>query len=224
MTSPAAKAWISFLLAALALYGSFTIWRVYQANNTSVSRSSTSSRDEPAVDTSKMLAEALGEVPLDEFTFTDTEGEPFPMQQLTGKVWVASYFFATCPGFCLQMNQEISKIAKDLAGDDVTFVSFTVDPENDTPAMLKDYAQRMQADPQQWVFLTGDMEEIRRLGQEYLKMPVSKDHLDKLILIGRDARIHGIFASRDPLQVKKLKAKIAECIADAASAESEVTP
>lgn len=221
MTSHAVKAWLSFLLAALALYGSFTIWRVYQANTAAASRSSRSSPGEPAVDTSELLAEALGEVPLDEFTFFDTEGEPFPMQRLSGQVWVASYFFATCPGFCLQMNQEISKIAKDLAGEDVTFVSFTVDPENDTPEVLKDYARRMQADPGQWVFLTGEMDEIRALGQQYLKMPATKEHNDKLVVVGRDARVHGFRSSRDPIEVKKLKKTIAECIAEPQTAETE---
>jgi cytochrome oxidase Cu insertion factor (SCO1/SenC/PrrC family) len=217
MTSPAVKAWLSFLLVALALYGSFTISKVYRAHaNPAVARS-----DNTSAITSKSLAEALGPVPLEKFTFTNCDGEPFDMQRLSGKVWVASYFFATCPGFCLQMNQEISKIARDMAGQDVTFVSFTVDPENDTPEELKKYAERMLADGRQWVFLTGEMDEIRDLGQQYLKMPVSKDHLDKLIVVGRDARIHGIFASRDPSQVTKLKAVIAECIAESQPAEAE---
>ena len=133
-------------------------------------------------------------MPLDKFTFTDSEGEPFPMQKLEGKVWVASYFFATCPGFCLQMNQEIAKIVPDLADEDVTFVSFTVDPENDTPEELKEYAKRMQADPARWVFLTGKQADIQELGQQYLKMPATKEHNDKLVLVGRDARIHGFFS------------------------------
>ncbi|HQU43603.1 MAG TPA: SCO family protein, partial [Pirellulales bacterium] len=206
MTSPAAKAWLSFLLVALALYGSFTIWKVYKANTTAAE-----ARREPTTSRSKSLAEALGPVPLDEFTFTDSEGGPFSMRQLAGEVWVASYFFATCPGFCLQMNQEIAKVVRDLDGEEVTFVSFTVDPENDTPEELKSYAERMQADPRRWVFLTGDMEKIRELGQQYLKMPATKEHNDKLVLVGRDARIHGFFSSRAPPDVTRLQQKLAEC-------------
>jgi cytochrome oxidase Cu insertion factor (SCO1/SenC/PrrC family) len=200
MTSPAAKAWLSFLLVALALYGSFTIWKVYRAN---------------ATDTSKSVAEALGRVPLEEFTFIDSEGKPFPMQQLAGKVWVASYFFATCPGFCLQMNQEIAKIVRDLADEDVTFVSFTVDPDNDTPEELKNYAERMQADPLRWVFLTGKQEDIQKLGEQYLKMPATKVHNDKLVVVGRDKQIHAhdFFSSRDAGDVKKLKQRIADYVA-----------
>ena len=216
MTSPAVKAWLSFLLAALALYGSFTIWKVYKASAT------TAIRGGPATDTSKSLSKALPPVPLDEFTFTDSEGEPFSMEQLAGKVWVASYFFATCPGFCLQMNQEIAKVVADLADVDVTFVSFTVDPENDTPEELKKYAERMGADPRRWVFLTGDIETIQVLGQKYLKVPATKGHQDKLVVVGRDARIHGFYSSLDPQQIKKVKQKIAECVAQSSAGDGEV--
>jgi cytochrome oxidase Cu insertion factor (SCO1/SenC/PrrC family) len=211
MTSPAAKGWLSFLLVALAVYGSFTIWKVYRANaNADVMR-----REASAVDPSKSLAQALGPVPLEEFTFTNSEGEPFPMQQLAGRVWVASYFFATCSGFCLQMNQEIAKIVRDLADEDVTFVSFTVDPENDTPEELKKYAERMQADPNRWVFLTGKQQDIQTLGEQYLKQPATKTHNDKLVLVGRDGQIHAhdFFSSRDAHDVERLKQRIAEYVA-----------
>ena len=219
MTSPAVKAWLSFLLVALALYGSFTIWKVYKANITAAE----TRREQPSQPT-KSLGDVLGPVPLARFTFIDSEGEPFSMKQLDGKVWVASYFFATCPGFCLQMNQEIAKVVRDLADEDVTFVSFTVDPENDTPEQLKEYAERMQADPKRWVFLTGDMEKIQELGQQHLKMPATKEHNDKLVLVGRDARIQGFYSSRDPQQVRKLKEKIAECIAAEPAAKVEQPP
>jgi cytochrome oxidase Cu insertion factor (SCO1/SenC/PrrC family) len=216
MTSPAVKAWLSFLLVALALYGSYTIRKVYKANAVATRH------DEP--ERSKSPAEAIGPVPLKEFTFVDSEGQPFPMERLAGKVWVASYFFATCPGFCLQMNQEIAKVVRDLADEDVTFVSFTVDPENDTPEELKKYAERMRADPRRWVFLTGDADKIRELGQQYLKMPATKDHNDKLVLVGRDALVHDFYSSRDPAKVDKLKAEIGECLAEPAGAEPEVRP
>lgn len=203
MTSPAVKAWTSFLLAAIALYGSFTLWKVYKAQQVS-----DASQRQPA---KTSIATALEPVPLEKFAFIDSEGEPFAIEKLRGKVWVASYFFATCPGFCLQMNQEIAKIVRDLADQDVTFVSFTVDPENDTPAELKAYAERMRADGRRWVFLTGKHAEIQEMGQRHLKMPATKEHNDKLVLVGRDARVRGFFKSRDAQAVAKLKREIAEC-------------
>ncbi|HWB11020.1 MAG TPA: SCO family protein [Pirellulales bacterium] len=223
MTSPAVKAWLSFLLVALALYGSFTIRKVYRAN-AAAARHDEPHKSSSFVETldSKPLVETLDPVPLKEFTFVDSEGEPFSMEQLAGKVWVASYFFATCPGFCLQMNQEIAKVVRDLAGEDVTFVSFTVDPENDTPEELQKYAERMRADPRRWVFLTGDGERIRQLGQQYLKMPATKEHNDKLVVVDRNARIgrDSFYSSRDSFQLDRLKAKIERCLAEKADAES----
>jgi cytochrome oxidase Cu insertion factor (SCO1/SenC/PrrC family) len=208
MRSPAVKAWLSFLLVALGLYGSFTIRKVYKAH------ADATRNDEP--DKSKSFVEALDPVPLKEFTFIDSDGEPFAMEQLDGKVWVASYFFATCPSFCLQMNQEIAKVVRDLADEDVMFVSFTVDPEQDTPEELAKYAQRMQADPRHWVFLTGDAEKIRQLGQQYLKMPATKEHNDKVVVVDRHARIgrDSFYSTRDPLRIDKLKAKIGKCLAE----------
>jgi len=217
MTSPV-KAWLRFLLVALGLYGSFTIWKVYKAN------AAATRREEH--EASKPLAQSLGPVPLGRFTFVDSEGEPFSMEQLAGKVWVASYFFATCEGFCWQMNQEIAKVVPELADKDVTFISFTVDPEKDTPEELKKYAERIGADGRRWVFLTGDGEKIRQFGQQYLKMPATKEHNDKLVVVGRDARIgrDSFYSSRDPLQVDRLKAKVARCLAESAGAEAEAQP
>ncbi|HEX5446055.1 MAG TPA: SCO family protein [Pirellulales bacterium] len=203
MTSPAVKAWLTVLLLAVGAYGSFTLWKVYQAHAT------TADAAPPAAG-----LDALSPVPLEDFTFTDSDGRPFAMEQLRGKVWIASYFFATCPGFCLQMNQEIAALARELADQDVTFVSFTVDPENDTPEKLKEYRERMGADADRWVFLTGELDEIRALGQKWLKMPVSKDHNDKLVVVGRDGRIKGFFASRDAVQVKLLKKKLPEWVGE----------
>lgn len=204
MTSPAVKAWLTVLLLAIGAYGSFTLWKVYKTHAT---ESNAATAETQPVTTS---LDALPPVPLDEFAFIDSAGRPFDMQKLRGKVWIASYFFATCPGFCLQMNQEIAKLARELADQDVTFVSFTVDPASDSPEKLKEYGERVGADSDHWVFLTGGMDQIRELGQRWLKMPVSKEHNDKLVVVGRDGRIKGFFASRDALQVKRLKKKLPE--------------
>lgn len=207
MTSPAVKAWLTVLLLAVGAYGSFTLWKVYKAHATASDAAPPDARPTASLD-------ALPAVPLEEFTFTDSEGQPYSMERLRGKVWIASYFFATCPGFCLQMNQEIAQLARDLPDQDVTFVSFTVDPENDTPEKLKEYSERIGADADRWVFLTGELDQIRKLGQQWLKMPVSKEHNDKLVVVGRDGRVKGFFASRDALQVKRLKKNLPEWLAE----------
>lgn len=217
MSSPAVKTWLSVLLLAVGAYGSFTMWRVYRAHAVSAGADRA---EESVARTSLPNYKSLPPPPLEHFTFTDSEGQAFPMTRLEGKVWVASYFFASCPGFCREMNQEIAALAKDLAGEDVTFVSFTVDPDTDTPDVLKKYAEKLKADPDQWVFLTGEMVEIRDLGQTWLKMPVAKEHNDKLVVIGRDGHIRDIFSSRDPLRIQSFKKKLPGWIAEPPQASS----
>ena len=202
MRSPAVKAWLSLLLLAVGVYGSFTIWRVYQAHAVSAGADRA---EENAARGGSPNFKSLPPPPLEKFTFTDSEGRPFPMTRLEGKVWVASYFFASCPGFCREMNREIAALAEELAGQDVTFVSFTVDPETDTPDVLKKYAE---------------MAEIRDLGQTWLKMPVAKEHNAKLVVVGRDGHLRDIFSSRDPLRIQRFKKKLPGWIAEPPQAAS----
>lgn len=217
--STGVRVWLSLILALTGAYGSYAFWRAYQAHAASAADSAPAGQAGAAAKTTKPQ---LDPVSLEKFTFTDADGKPFPMKNLEGKVWAASYFFATCPGFCLQMNYEIVGIAEELHDLDVTFVSFTVDPETDTPEELKAYAGKLKADPKQWKFLTGDAEKIREFGQGSLKMPATKEHNDKLVLVGPDGRVVGWYSTRNSLMVKKFKRKVRELLgADPDSAKSE---
>ncbi len=207
--SNAVRVWLSLLLALTAAYGSYSFWRVYKAQAVDTAETASAEKTEAAA---KVAKPTLDPVPLEKFTFTDSNGEPFPMKNLEGKVWAASYFFATCPGFCLQMNYEIVGIAEELHDLDVTFVSFTVDPETDKPEDLKAYAGKLKADPAKWKFLTGEAEKIQELGQGSLKMPATKEHNDKLVLVGADGRVQGWYSTRDPLKVKQFKRKVRELL------------
>lgn len=213
--STAVRTWLTFVLVLVGAYGSYSFWRAYQAHAASVAESTAT---EQPVSAAKPSKSTLPPVALENFTFTDSNGEPFPMKNLEGKVWAASYFFATCPGFCLQMNYEIVGIAEDLRDLDITFVSFTVDPETDTPAELKAYAAKLKADPEHWKFLTGDPKKIQEFGQGSLKMPATKEHNDKLVLVGADGRVVGWYSTRDSLKVKQFKRKVRELLSDEAAA------
>jgi protein SCO1/2 len=207
--SVAVKAWLSLALALVGAYGSYSFWRAYKAHAASAAETA------PAGRSGVVKAAKPGElppVPLEKFTFTDENGEPFAMEQLKGKVWAASYFFATCPGFCLQMNYGVAELADALKDEDVTFVSFTVDPETDKPEDLKAYAKKLGADPKRWKFLTGPAEKIRELGQGSLKMPATKEHNDKLVLIGADGRVQGWYSTRESNKVRQFKRKVLELL------------
>ena len=85
---------------------------------------------------------------------------------------MGSVFFANCPGPCFRENQAIADILREIDDPNFVAVSLTCDPENDTPAALEHYAERFEADPHRWKFLTGDMDVIKRVGTKTFLLPV----------------------------------------------------
>jgi len=155
--------------------------------------------------------------PVAPFTLTERSGQPFDSQQLEGHVWIASFFFANCPGACLRLNGAISELQKELAGEDVTFVSITVDPQHDTPEELAKFAPRYTVDPERWFFLTGDMADIEKLAQESFQVTVKQvTHSDRLILVDRQGKIRGTFRATDPTQVILLKQELKKLLEEPA--------
>lgn len=151
---------------------------------------------------------AWPDTPVVDFELVDSQGQPFSSDELKGKVWVASFFFVNCPGFCLNMNERIAALAKDLADTDVRFVSFTVDPEHDTPEAMAEYAKRFEADPAQWAMLTGDVETITRVGGESFRVSVAPaTHSGRLLLVDRSGRVRGAFLYSSSTEMNALKQK-----------------
>jgi len=99
--------------------------------------------------------------PVGDFALTERNSQTVHRDDLLGKVWVAAFIFTRCAGPCHQVTGSMARLQHDLAGlDDVVLVSFTVDPECDTPQVLSDYAKRNGADPQRWLFLTGAPDKV----------------------------------------------------------------
>ena len=95
------------------------------------------------------------------FSFVNQEGKTITNDDTKGKVCVVEYFFATCKGICPKMNENMEKVYKAYRGNkNVLILSHTVDPLTDTVAALKAYSLRFDADPAQWMFLTGDKKKL----------------------------------------------------------------
>jgi protein SCO1 len=102
--------------------------------------------------------------PVGNFALTERSGRTVKRDDLLGKVWVASFIFTRCAGPCHQVSGTMARLQHDLAGlDDVRLVTFTVDPEYDTPHVLGEYAKRRSADPERWLFLTGEPDRVYSL-------------------------------------------------------------
>ncbi len=90
------------------------------------------------------------------FRFTTENGTDFTDKDMAGKVCVVNYFFTTCKGICPRMNNNMHNIYKEFKNEpDFMIVSHTSDPERDSAATLKHYADSMKVDTHKWVFLTG---------------------------------------------------------------------
>lgn len=122
---------------------------------------------------------SYGSVP--PFSLTERGGRTITNRDLTGKIWVADFIFTTCPGPCPLISANMAKIQSQLAGDDrVQLVSFTVDPKDDTPAVLSAYADRLGASPQHWWFLTGPEKPLYDLIRNGFYQAVQDNHGKKL--------------------------------------------
>ena len=93
--------------------------------------------------------------PLTEFELTERSGQPFRSADMKGKVWVATYFFTTCPGNCIRLNQNIKFMHNMPELKDVTWVSITCDPDNDTLAALRELRRPLAGRPEALALLPG---------------------------------------------------------------------
>jgi protein SCO1/2 len=143
--------------------------------------------------------EVLGQVP--DFDLTSQAGQRVTLGALRGHVWVADFMFTTCPGPCPRMSSQMHQVQTATANTpDVKLVSFTVDPEHDTPTVLAAYSKHFLAEPDRWYFLTGAQASLNALGRDGFKLnPVdgSLEHSTRFVLVDRAARIRGYYISSD---------------------------
>lgn len=113
---------------------------------------------------------------VEDFTFTTQENVDLSLDDLKGKVWIANFIFTSCAAECLVLSARIAELRISLQdNEDVEFVSFSVDPQTDSPERLKAYADRWHADPDQWHFLTGDTKTVDDLVINSFLLPVTRD-------------------------------------------------
>ena len=151
---------------------------------------------------------------LSKFELTERSGESITSDQLLGQPYLVSFFFSTCPSICIQQNQKLKELQDEFEGQGVRFVAISVDPETDTPEKLREYAARFGADKDQWLFMTGELPYIRRVGAEIYRLAVDeKFHTEKFVLVDSNGEIEGFYSWPEKRQFEKLREKIAEMIA-----------
>ena len=151
-----------------------------------------------------------GQVP--HFSLISQSGRPFDSRTLDGKVWVANFFFSRCLGPCPRMSSQMHWVQKQVADvPGVRLVSFTVDPEHDTPLVLASYAQRFRADSGRWHFLTGQQAVLNSLDRDTFHLgnvDGTLQHATRFVLIDRQRRIRGYYRTDEGESLAPLVADI----------------
>ena len=160
------------------------------------------------------------------FEFTNQDEEPVTLEDLKGEVWLAQFVFTNCTSVCppMMINMvDIQKKLKEKEIEDYKIVSFSVDPDHDTPEIMKEYLDGFSApDPSKWEMLTGyEMEEISDLAVKSFKMPVIDDpnsdqviHGSRFGLVDKEGQVVKTYSGDQDVPfndiVKDMKTLIAE--------------
>lgn len=116
------------------------------------------------------------------FELTDQTGRSFGSKDLEGRIWVATFVFTRCVSVCPAITAKMSRIQDRMRNLAPAFhlVSFSADPEYDTPARLEAYAKSYRASPRLWSFLTGPPAAVRELAVQGLKMSFGREQGEEL--------------------------------------------
>jgi protein SCO1/2 len=111
-----------------------------------------------------------------DFSFTDQNGNTITNKDYDGKVYLVEFFFTTCPTICPRMNSNLVQIQKNFEGiDNFGVASFTINPKNDTPEVLKAYAEKYGITNPNWHLMTGEQDAIYKLANEGFNLYTAED-------------------------------------------------
>jgi len=147
-----------------------------------------------------------------EFSLTERSAREVKSQELAGQVWIADFVFTSCGGVCPVMTSKMRTLQEKLPME-VRLVSFSVDPENDTPKVLTEYARRYNADPNRWLFLTGKKAELFKLVREGFKLALDDTsgtekepitHSSRFVLIDKQGQIRGYYSMEEDDELTRI--------------------
>jgi cytochrome oxidase Cu insertion factor (SCO1/SenC/PrrC family) len=151
---------------------------------------------------------------------------------------VVNFIFTRCAGPCLSLTAEMARLQEELKERDldVRLVTITVDPDYDTPEILKKYAEGFGADPGQWLFLTGDKDKIYQLIRDSFKMPVKEMkgaerkpgwevlHTTNILLVDAEGKVLGKYNGVEAAEVSKLIRTLRDLPGTSGGAPAETVP
>ncbi len=137
-----------------------------------------------------------------DFRFTSQYGDTVSAKTLDGKIYVADFFFTTCPTICPKMKVQLKRVYEKFKGNsDVMLLSHTIDPNHDTVPVLKEFAEGLGVTGKQWLFVTGDREKIYDIGEKFYMVTAQADssapggvvHSGAFVLVDKEKHVRGIY-------------------------------
>jgi len=146
------------------------------------------------------------------YTFTDQDGAPVSQSLFANKVYVADFFFTSCPTICPLMKSQMLRVYESFTGqDNILLLSHTIDPEHDTVEVLHDYAERLEISAARWHMVTGPKNEIYDTANRYMlaamedkQAPGGFIHSGSFCLVDQSGRIRGYYRGTEEESVDKL--------------------
>lgn len=153
-----------------------------------------------------------------EFSFTNQNGEVVNNNTFKDKIYIADFFFTSCPSICLELTKQMHTLQELFKNDDnVLLISHTVMPWKDTVLELKDYGERNNVTGNKWHLVTGNKDKIYQLAREgYFADDTYKQtndadrfiHTENFILVDKQGHIRGIYNGTLPIEIKRIKRHI----------------
>jgi protein SCO1/2 len=157
------------------------------------------------------------------FTYLNQDSMQITSSAMKGKVWIADFFFTSCPSICPKMTSQMKRLAiltKDLEKH-IQFISFSINPIYDTPTQLRAYRKHYGVTAKNWQFFTGDEEATHALGVDYFQVFANKDiesaggyaHSPAFVLVDKEGYVRGVYIGTDTKQVDLLQKDVRKLLA-----------
>jgi protein SCO1/2 len=148
-----------------------------------------------------------------DFSFTNQDGRVIRGADVKGKVYVAEFFFTSCPSICPKMLKQMKRVSEKFGDrDDFRILSFSIDPVRDSVGTLAEYGKRAKINSNHWWMLTGNEDSIYNLGENHFMSHMVADenepggyvHSGFFILVDRNGHKRGAYDGTDPKDVERL--------------------
>jgi protein SCO1/2 len=157
------------------------------------------------------------------FTYLNQDSIKITSSAMKGKVWIADFFFTSCPSICPKMTSQMKRLSiltKDL-DKHIQFISFSINPSYDGPSKLRSYRKHYGITAKNWQFLTGDEEATHALGVDYFQVFANKDiesaggyaHSPAFVLVDKEGYVRGVYIGTDTKQVDLLQKDVRKLLA-----------